>query len=187
MMTAHGSPLQHLCSSSREVASFKSVGSADSKPTKHYMGSGRPHGCSLPANGMFPNIPCCVPGWGLVCSIACWAPPSPLMPNQASLFGPGVPLGSPLESHSLWHFASTTPPTVRSLLFDCSFLVACRSMAAGAGSHRRAGWVGQFGTGPADPGRIHAGRLGPEGHAPHLPGVACSRCLGCAQLAACSF
>ena len=31
-------------------------------------------------------------------------PPFPLMPEQASLCGPGVPLDSPLEGHSLWDF-----------------------------------------------------------------------------------
>ena len=32
--------------------------------------------------------------WGLVCSEAGWAPPLPLMPRRASLFGSGVPLSS---------------------------------------------------------------------------------------------
>ena len=37
------------------------------------------------------------PGWGLVCSIACWALTFPLMSKQASLFGYGVLLDSPLQ------------------------------------------------------------------------------------------
>ena len=37
----------------------------------------------------------CHPGWGLVCSLACWAPPYPLMPKQVSLFGHSVPLEVP--------------------------------------------------------------------------------------------
>ena len=36
-------------------------------------------------------------GWGSVCSIVNWAPPFSLMPEQASLFGSGVPLQSPLR------------------------------------------------------------------------------------------
>ena len=28
-----------------------------------------------------------ISGWGLVCSIACWAPPSPLLAQQAGWFG----------------------------------------------------------------------------------------------------
>ena len=59
--------------------------------------------------------------WGLVCSIASWATTPPLMPKQASLLGSGVPLAilaSPLEGHLLWDFASNTPGTARSSLFD---------------------------------------------------------------------
>ena len=51
-------------------------------------------------------------GWDLVCSIACWAPPSPLMPEQAKLFRSGVPLDSLLEGHSLWDLGSSTPGLV---------------------------------------------------------------------------
>ena len=52
-----------------------------------------------------------------MCSGACWTPPCPLMPKQASLFGSNVPLDSPLEGHSLWNFASITTNTARSSLF----------------------------------------------------------------------
>ena len=45
--------------------------------------------------------------WGLVCSRAYWAPEFPLMPQQASLFGSGVPLDSRLRGLSLWDLAST--------------------------------------------------------------------------------
>ena len=50
-----------------------------------------------------------VRGWGVVCSVACWAPPSPLIPGQASLVRSGVLLDSPLEGLLLWSFALTTP------------------------------------------------------------------------------
>ena len=36
------------------------------------------------------------------------------MPEQASLFGSGVPLDSPLEGHSLWDLALITPGFARS-------------------------------------------------------------------------
>ena len=52
-----------------------------------------------------------------MCSIVCWAPPSPLMPEQASLFKTGIPLDSPLEGHLLWDLASITPGLARSHLF----------------------------------------------------------------------
>ena len=52
-----------------------------------------------------------------MCSIACWAPPFPLMPKQASLLGSGVSLDSPLECHSLRDLASITPGLARSFLF----------------------------------------------------------------------
>ena len=57
------------------------------------------------------------PGWGVVCLIACWAPPSPLMPEQASLFRSGVPLDSPLKGHLLWDLALIAPGLARSDLF----------------------------------------------------------------------
>ena len=47
-------------------------------------------------------------GWGLMCLIACWAPPSLLMPVQPSLFRSGVSLDTidgPLKGHSLWDLA----------------------------------------------------------------------------------
>ena len=37
-------------------------------------------------------------GWGLVCSIAFWAPPFPLMPKQANLFGSGALLIAPCRA-----------------------------------------------------------------------------------------
>ena len=56
------------------------------------------------------------PGWGrgLVCSMACWAPPIPMMTKQASLFGSGrsgIPCDSAyiaLEGHSFWETALIT-------------------------------------------------------------------------------
>ena len=47
------------------------------------------------------SCPVHLPEWGFLCSIACWAPPFPLMPEDASLFGSDVPLDSPLEGHLL--------------------------------------------------------------------------------------
>ena len=44
-------------------------------------------------------------GRGLVCSRACWAPRSPLMPEWASLLGSGVPLDSHLVGHLLCDLA----------------------------------------------------------------------------------
>ena len=41
----------------------------------------------------------------------------PLVPMQASLFGSSAPLKGPLEGHSLWDLASTTPGLARSYLF----------------------------------------------------------------------
>ena len=59
-------------------------------------------------------------GWGLVCSRTSWAPPFPLMPEQASLFRSGVPFDSLLEGHSLWDLALLTSGLAReiSTLFD---------------------------------------------------------------------
>ena len=54
--------------------------------------------------------------WGLVCSIACWAPPFPLMPKQASLFGSGVPLESPLEGHAIAMHCETSETLPQSCL-----------------------------------------------------------------------
>ena len=42
---------------------------------------------------------------------------SPLIPIQVRLCGSGVPHDSPLEDHSLWDFALTTPGSARSSLF----------------------------------------------------------------------
>ena len=56
---------------------------------------------------------------GLVYSTACWAPPSPLMPEQASLFRSGVRLDSPLEGHSRWDLALITPGLARSTPLHC--------------------------------------------------------------------
>ena len=44
-------------------------------------------------------------------------PTSPLMPEQASLFRSGVPVGAPLGGHSLWGLALITPGSARSYLF----------------------------------------------------------------------
>ncbi len=57
------------------------------------------------------------PGRGSVCSMACWAPPWPQMPNQACLGGSGIPLDSPPEGQSLWDFASITPGSAWNCLF----------------------------------------------------------------------
>ena len=73
----------------------------------------RPCNCQPPCMRMASSSS----GWGLVCSIACWAPPSPPMPEPASLFKSGVPLYSPLEGHSLWDLALITPGFARSDLF----------------------------------------------------------------------
>ena len=54
------------------------------------------------------------PGWGSVCSIACWAPLFPMMPEHNILFGSGVPHDSPLEGHLLWDLASITHGSARS-------------------------------------------------------------------------
>ena len=45
------------------------------------------------------------------------APPSPLMPEQASLFRSGVPLDSPPEGRLLWDLAFLTPGCARTYLF----------------------------------------------------------------------
>ena len=45
-----------------------------------------------------------LPGWGLVCGIACWAPPIPKHPLQACLHRVDVPHDSPLEGQSTWDF-----------------------------------------------------------------------------------
>ena len=43
--------------------------------------------------------------------------PTRLIPRQVRLCGSGVPHDSPLEGHSLWDFALTTPGPARSSLF----------------------------------------------------------------------
>ena len=43
--------------------------------------------------------------------------PSPLMPEQASLFRSGIPCDSPLNGHSLWGLTFITPGLARSYLF----------------------------------------------------------------------
>ena len=35
---------------------------------------------------VLPNLDSASPGWGLLCWIACWAPPYPLMPHKASRY-----------------------------------------------------------------------------------------------------
>ena len=68
-----------------------------------------------------------------------WAPPCPLMPNQACLGGSGVPLDSPLEGYSLWVFASITPGSARSCLFYFVSFSLARLKAQGP-------WVQQEGS-----------------------------------------
>ena len=50
----------------------------------------------------------------LVCFMACWAPPSPLMSKQAGLFESGVTLEKPLGAILLQDLASTMPGTANS-------------------------------------------------------------------------
>ena len=57
------------------------------------------------------------PGWGLVCLIACWAPPVPQSLVQACLHKTGVPYDSPLEGQSPCDFAFITPGKARRCLF----------------------------------------------------------------------
>ena len=57
---------------------------------------------------------------GLGVSGSMLPPPFPLRPEQASLFGSGVPLDSPLEGHSLWDLALITAGFARTDL--CHFL-----------------------------------------------------------------
>ena len=57
-----------------------------------------------------------------MCLIACWAPPSPLMPEHASLFRSGVPLDCPLKGHSLWDFALITPGSAGSFTLYFNFI-----------------------------------------------------------------
>ena len=79
--------------------------------------------CQLSCD-LFSSPPACLkaisggagPGWGLVRMIACWAPPFPLIPKQASLLGSGIPLNTSLEGHSLWDLASITPGLARTHL-----------------------------------------------------------------------
>ena len=77
-----------------------------------------PHPNQRPESGNLSPLP---PGWGLMCSKACWAPAFTMMSDQASLSGSGVPLDSPLEGHLLLYLASIMPGFSQEVVYFTSF------------------------------------------------------------------